>query len=191
MNEFLNDVKKAIGNVDSKYFLWKDFITPDCSLYTMQERVFCYEFYHQFRMLMQNDAKYNNLIFNAEIKKSDFVFMESQGENYKYPDFVLHKGQDNTEGQELVIEVKTKFGLTPTNLEADLRKLSLFTRDTNENGLTHYNAGVFIAVNMTNDELKSNIEKILSKFSSKEVNRIYCIGTDSADFISLADLICK
>lgn len=187
MNEFLNDVRKAIGNVDSKYFLWKDLTTPDCPLYTMQERVFCYEFYHQFRMLMQDDVKYNNYIFNAEIKKSDFE--REQGRGYKFPDFVLHKGQDNTEGQELVIEVKTKYGLNPANLEADLRKLSHFTSD--ENSLAHYNAGVFIAVNITNDALKSEIEKILSKFNYKEMNRIYCIGTDSADFISLADLICK
>ena len=56
MNKFLDDVKRAISNVDGKYFLWKDLSNLTDSQETMQERVFCYEFYHQFRMLMQGDV---------------------------------------------------------------------------------------------------------------------------------------
>ena len=124
--------------------------------------------------------KYEKLIFNAEIRKGD-----------KYPDFVLHSGQDNADRQELIIEAKTQHGLSHGNssLEDDLNKLIRFTSEVNVDCMGHYNAALFIAINMTNEELTSKIDNISSKFNPKEVSKIYCIGTDSEDFISLADLV--
>lgn len=69
--KYLEDVKKAINNVDKKYLLWNDITVPD-EFEKMQERVFCYEFYHQFRKIMENDDKtYGNLLFNGEISKAN------------------------------------------------------------------------------------------------------------------------
>lgn len=188
---FLNDFVKAIKNVDLKYFIWHDCKIKEPSKFTMQERVFCYEFYHQFRMIMEaNMYKYGNLIFNGEIKKSEFDdFLklteesnkepnkdsENKSKEYKYPDFVLHSGQDNVKAQECVIEVKTAERINKVGIGGDIDKLLKFV---DENKL-NYNTALFIAVNMDNKELKEQIEKIADKLTGRNANKIYFMATKS------------
>ena len=184
MCTFLSDVRAAIQRIDRGYFLWKN--TPDENLYTMLERVFCYEFYHQFRKIMEQDKKYDGLVFNAEIRKD--IVEEYSRKKYKYPDFVLHGGQNCLTRQELVIEVKTKDGLNKKNLKEDIEKLCYFTSNIKDHWLGHFNAGVFIVVNMLEDELKEEISKISKEIRCENLEKIHCIGASSYDFFSLAEL---
>lgn len=190
---FLNDFVKAIQHADLKFFIWHDIGSSinEPSQFTMQERVFCYEFYHQFRMIMEaNMYKYGNLIFNGEIKKSEFDdFLklteepneepnkdsENKSKEYKYTDFVLHSGQDNVKAQECVIEVKTAERIKKVGISGDIDKLLKFV---DENKLK-YNTALFIAVNMDNKELKEQIEKIADKLTGRNANKIYFMATKS------------
>lgn len=208
MNEYLKDIKKAIENVDGEYCTWEDWKyiakelkkdQPDNDkqekVLKMMERVFCYEFYHQFRLLMGNDrykdkSKNKKLIFSAEITKYYLDSMKADTSHHIYfPDFVLHSGQDNVDRQEVVIEVKTseriKQNQSGNNLNTDIEKLVNLTK---EGSLYKYQMGVFIAVNMSTDELKERID--VDRFKrEKEENkkRIYLIGT-RGDFITLEDI---
>lgn len=201
---FLNDFVKAIQHADLKFFIWHDIGSSinKPSQFTMQERVFCYEFYHQFRMIMEaNMYKYGNLIFNGEIKKSEIDKLlehteesnkesdkesnkepnkdsENKSKEYKYPDFVLHGGQDDDTHQECVIEVKTAERIKKNvaiGIGGDIDKLLKFV---DENKL-NYNTALFIAVNMDNKELKEQIEKIADKLTGRNANKIYFMATKS------------
>lgn len=145
-------------------------------------------------MIMEaNMYKYGNLIFNGEIKKSEFDdFLklteepneepnkdsENKSKEYKYPDFVLHSGQDNVKAQECVIEVKTAERIKKNvaiGIGGDIDKLLKFV---DENKL-NYNTALFIAVNMDNKELKEQIEKIADKLTGRNANKIYFMATKS------------
>lgn len=81
----------------------------------LTERAFTYELYHQWKNLLRR--KHSGLTINAEIKKV-------LNENNTFPDFVLHKSQDdvNLSNQILVCEVKRKS--TSASLQfKDLKKL--------------------------------------------------------------------
>lgn len=185
MCTFLDDVKEAIRRIDSKYFLWKDFTVPDEELYKMQERVFCYEFYHQFRKIMEQDTNYSNFIFNAEIQK--YAFEKTLNAGYKYPDFVLHYGQDNVKRQELVIEVKTSEGIKDKkNLQKDIEKLVDFTTN---NAYGYFSTGIFIVVNMSTNELKKELKSIVGKFDEKKLGKIWCIGVTANNYFPIKELI--
>ena len=208
---FLNDFVKAIQNVDLKYFIWHDIGSSinKPSQFTMQERVFCYEFYHQFRMIAEaNVSEYGNLIFNGEIKKIEFDdFLkhseesnkesnkdsENKSKEYKYPDFVLHGGQNDDTHQECVIEVKTAERIKKVGIGGDIDKLLKFV---DENKLK-YNTALFIAVKMDNKELKEQIEKIADKLTGRNANKIYFMATDSVrnedcklKYFTIKDLNC-
>lgn len=189
MNEhytYLVDVVKAIQNVDPAYFVWNDFFTKDKEGKAMLEHVFCYEFYHQFRKIMEcecNSKTYHNLIFSGEIKKNIALncplIIENNNENPnekdRYPDFILHNAQDSIDKQELVIEVKTKNNITADNCLYDLLKIDKII------GNLAFKTGIFIAINMDNKELKDIIINALNKkhHEIKNLSKIYFMATES------------
>lgn len=181
MNEYLDDVLIALQGVDERYFSWIDEVsTKNPDEETMIERVFCYEFYHQFRKIMERKGKYGNLIFNGEIRKDGINFLDTT-----FPDFVLHAGQNNFNNQECIIEVKTKKNITNKDFIKDIFKLAglIVERD--------FESGIFICTNVDNIDLlrivldeskyiKENI-KILSKNKDYDVlDKIYLFATNSA-----------
>lgn len=191
MEEYLEDIKKAIRNVDKNYYSWKDWClmmkntnsqSLSDELICMKESVFCYEFYHQFRMLMEKDQKYEGLFLNAEITKKELDDVKNK---IKYPDFVLHSGQDNNNVHKFVIEVKTseyiKANAPENNINSDIVKLLDFIK---KNGLK-YEFGVFIAVNMSNKDLKEKINfNLINKKTNKDdanYEKIILIGTEFTD----------
>ena len=94
--------------------------------------------------------------------------------HHKYPDFVLHEGQDKNDRQELIVEVKTKAGIKNDNFLNDIKKLHDFTHN---NKWGNFKAGLFIAVNMSNDDLKEAIDKNLDDIKELNLDKIYCICT--------------
>lgn len=181
---YINDIKRAISAVKKPYRQWKDWYNGDV---TMLERVFCYEFYHQFRKLMgkpKNRMKYKELYFQGEITK----YLEGRT---KAPDFVLHSGQDKFINQAVVIEVKTKERIgkhhEECNMSIDIIKLlSLMKKD----GLA-FKYGVFIGVNCDSAYLKEVIEgEDINTFSSYKdsFNNLYIIGTEDNTPFTLGSL---
>lgn len=171
--DILDDIKIAIKGTDKVYCKWKDWYTKKD---VMLERVFCYEFYHQFRKLMEqpeNKEKYKDLLFHGEITKYG-----------KVPDFVLHGGQDNNNIQVVAIEIKTVERIYQNqqecNMENDLIKLLNLIADTNLN----YKYGLFVGVNCDNDffvrEFKKMCKCKIDNYSDC-YDRVYIIGTDEAE----------
>ena len=183
---YIKDIKRAISKVKEPYRIWKDYSKIDTQNEGddfMLERVFCYEFYHQFRKLMgrpKNKVKYKELYFHGEITK--------YGE---YPDFVLHSGQGDNMHQAVAIEVKTKQTIERNhkkcNMKNDLIKLLNLAADKS----LKYEYGVFIGVNCKNEDLKNKILRMRGKpFDNYKdlFDRLYFIGTEDNTHFTLSSL---
>jgi hypothetical protein len=115
------------------------------------ERVFCYELYHQLRVLMsedQHNLDFENVVLQAELKKENigeiahvFEAIGIQALDSEYiPDFLLHSPGD-FDRQYLITEVKSNPQLTFSGIKDDLLKIQQFiTRYS-------YQRGVFLTIN--------------------------------------------
>ncbi len=128
--DLINLVLSATNKVEKNYYC------KDEGAY-VYEKGFSYEFYHQFRLLLQpfedviiNGEPYKNLEtniymrcekLNSEYKISNPDCKELYIKNVKmtYPDFILHKGLNdvNSENQFIAIEVKREKQIDNTNRE--------------------------------------------------------------------------
>ena len=106
--KYLDDFIEALANVGHEYYLCHD--SSDTNSIKYMERVFAYEFYHQYRKIMeQHPCRYNGLYLGGEqIKITGF-------ENHVLkmtPDIVLHgsfnKDCTGYENQKWLCEIKTK-----------------------------------------------------------------------------------
>lgn len=187
MEEYLEDIKKAT-QVDEQYKKWVDsyyerhYPNDAPKWMSMKESVFCYEFYKNFRQTMEgNLAKYGNLCFHAEITKR----LSETGKEIYFPDFVLHGGQDNSDKQLIVIEVKISDRIPDNktgqeNLLEDVKALIAYIEELK------YEMGLFICVNKTTTDLRENVKCVYELNKDKELKtddntlgKIYFIGTDS------------
>ncbi|MBR6187892.1 MAG: hypothetical protein IKQ59_02890 [Prevotella sp.] len=121
--KYIDDVICALCGVTSKYVLY-----PYCEnengekQYKYPERVFAYEFYHQYRMIMEkNPEKYSGLYLNGEQQKSSQVW---KGLAKITPDIVLHKHIDKPdytgESQKWLCEIKMQGN---PNIIDDIKKI--------------------------------------------------------------------
>jgi hypothetical protein len=111
------------------------------------ERVFCYELYHQIRVLMDaNPSAFQGVRFQGELRKIDLgpILPELLGvgplDREFVPDFLLH-GAGDVDHQEVVMEVKCESDLSPFAAKKDLAKIQHFMTQL------HYKAGFFLTVN--------------------------------------------
>jgi hypothetical protein len=126
------------------------------------ERVFCYELYHQIRVQMEEFSKnkpelFRHIKLQCELKKD---FIHEIVENYfkvkrldaEYiPDFLLHT-PGNFTNQHLIVEVKSNPQLSFNSIQKDLLKIQEFINRYN------YQLGIFLTVN-TNPSRMINILK--------------------------------
>lgn len=115
--KYLDDILCALARVDIKYVLY-----PSKDNYKYPERVFAYEFYHQYRIIMEEKKeKYKDLYLNGEQPKSSLVW---EGLAMITPDLVLHGKvgeEDNTgESQKWLCEIKM---ISNFNVIDDLEKI--------------------------------------------------------------------
>ena len=171
--EYLDDIKNAIKETNKPYRKWEDWYKKKN---VMLKRVFCYEFYHQFRTIMkphENEEKYKDLYFQGEMTKYNIL-----------PDFVLHGGQDNTDIQVVAIEVKTAERIRQNqqecNMKNDLLKLLELIADKH----LQYKYGLFIGVNCDNDFFTEEFKKMcrctIQNYSDL-YDRVYIMGTDDVE----------
>ena len=112
------------------------------------ESVFCYELYYCWRKFMiNNSGRYNDLVLNGEIGKMNLsAFIENYNNStnnplfrelslasilekgHLFPDFTLHGGNNDTQNQKLIVEVKTNENLTDENFKTDFYRLAIFQK---------------------------------------------------------------
>lgn len=155
-------IKKALSQVDQSYFY---LLTTYSQNGIRRERVFCYELYHQMRLLMAQANAQLLPVIHGEIDKrghADF------GQNQVNPDFVFHTPGTH-DNNTLVIEVKGQ--LDHDDIEKDFKTLLSFVHDH------HYQAGVFILYGHSFEELIQNRvgNKLKALSSDACANRIHIL----------------
>ncbi|MRX41326.1 hypothetical protein GJU43_18720 [Flavobacterium sp. LC2016-23] len=144
------------------------------------ERVFCYEFYHQLRILIDNE-RINNPLFldgallQAEVEKMQIIeLVERFGlrilRGRMSPDFLMHT-PGNANFHPYVIEVKCEHELSSRKLLFDLEKIDQFITRYN------YQRGIFLAINVNNELIQTRIDEIQERINELEGrNRIKIIS---------------
>lgn len=141
------------------------------------ERVFAYEFYYKWHLLLGDDE--NGPRINAEVCKKYHGWTE----NYIMPDMVLHGGQ-NTENEQLIVcEIKRK-KCSPSDFAKDLVRLCRMTHSEKFS----YKLGILIYLT---DDLQE-IQHIFSKSIKCLYENLSAImNIESANFCSdIENVLC-
>ena len=149
-------LKESINNVGAEFYKIKTTYS-----YIVRERVFCYELYHQMRIL-QNKFGLDSLSLSAEIDKRGHRDINIQDQ--RNPDFVFHKYGTFSQN-EIVIEVKGK--INRQNFKKDFETLDLYYTRYN------YRYAYFILYNYGLSDFKKIVLNglELKKFMEFEVNK--------------------
>jgi hypothetical protein len=152
----------------------------DTSFERYGERVFCYEFYHQLRLLIdfertKNSSFLNGTLLQGEVKKwqisglLDRFGLDELSKEF-VPDFLMHSPGDAT-SHPYVIEVKCIANLSPDALLYDLEKLNEFITSY------HYKRGLFISVNSHYEYLMdiiSSLSRNIDRMKSRSNIKVFC-----------------
>ena len=193
---FKNDIEQGLIDNSLLNFLESQKTEIEKSL----ESVFCYELYYCWRKFMiNNSGRYNDLVLNGEIGKMNLsAFIENYNNStnnplfrelslasilekgHLFPDFTLHGGNNDTQNQKLIVEVKTNENLTDENFKTDFYRLAIFQK------LYGFENVVFIILNKKIRDLVSylgnvKIELVNKKnfyFILKSEDLGYCFNLD-------------
>jgi hypothetical protein len=155
-------LKEATRNIEDRYFHLKIFGGNQI----FRERVYCYELYHQMRIIWPKDSEYT---INGELDKSGNKVMESLGVRLSKPDFLIHKPGTST--NYAVIEVKNSNGISNASIKKDLCTLCKFKK-------AGYSRSIYL---LYGDDLDDATESIKRSYQliTKETNR--CHRSDAAE----------
>ena len=185
-SKYINDIIKALLNVDTIYIRYNSpgINRGEKAYYKYVERVFAYEFYHQFRIIMRRKKKkYEGLYLNGEQQKCSQVW---KGLKRQTPDMVLHGNIDKPDydgfTQKWLCEIKM---CSNPNAVDDLKKIKEKSLRLN------FGEYYFLFVGGNDDELKRKYEN-----SSLTADMIYdetiCICVEIIDEQSNNyNIICK
>lgn len=141
LNELKVFIEDAIQNItDNNYFSRE-----------AGERGFCYEFYHQIKLLWTETGFAENIVLSSEIKKATH-------NTHLYPDFVIHEFHSYYH-QMVAFEVKNNFStniLRKDNnisfIRKDIEKLISYQQPIAQHGL-NYSVGIFMAINTEPEDM--------------------------------------
>ncbi|MEI6702390.1 MAG: hypothetical protein WCL71_02485 [Deltaproteobacteria bacterium] len=160
--------------------------------FTYGERAFCYELYHQLRVVLENIFYSGKPILHGELKKETLKdvtkrHLQVKQLNKEYvPDFLLHSPGD-FENQEVVMEVKTSPKLQVNHIIADILKLDEFI------STYHFNMGIFLAVNVSMDNLKAKLRKHADRLQHiATASNIHIISAENSENVlqtTLAEIL--
>lgn len=177
----------AIQAVSENYIWYKDHLCEKATEHV--ERVFAYEFYHQWSILL----KQHNipLTLNAEISKKVRDEMDSKNISHLFPDIVLHGGQSNDDTQIIACEIKRREGFDKQKFKGDIESLINYTSKHyfTENP---FKCGVFVLVDGTMDDIKHHKNEIQDNYIKELSKKIVCVaykGKDHFDFQPLSVII--
>lgn len=124
---------RATAAVAQQYFYLPQYQGPT----VYRERTYCYELYHQVRLLMDAELPPDYpCLFNGELDKRGNIHFCQRYDGEPKPDFLLHRPGD-WEGNIAVVEVKPARA-PAADLKADLQKLAQFVE------LADYRRGVLL-----------------------------------------------
>ncbi|MFC0523894.1 hypothetical protein ACFFGV_10025 [Pontibacillus salicampi] len=154
MDYYTQFLSKAINNIHQDFF---NVITScgDKTEVIVRERVFCYEFYHQMRLIQKN-YELDRYILSGEIDKRGHNEIELQ----RNPDFVLHNYGTN-ENNLIIIEVKIRFDRD--EIKNDFETLTTYVDKYS------YRKGCFVLVNYT---MQYFIEQYLLRLNNEGINNL-------------------
>ncbi len=117
IERFLELLTLATSRIPDDYF-WLPVADTEEVIY--RERVYCYELYHQLRMLLDEDEDLRSYSLGGEVDKRGHPIIR-----HYVPDFVLHKpgAMDNL----VVMEVKP-IHASVAELRKDIKKLKYFVK---------------------------------------------------------------
>jgi hypothetical protein len=160
--------------------------------FTYGERAFCYELYHQLRIILENVFYSDKPILHGELKKE--TLKESTKKHFKIkslnkeyiPDFLLHSPGD-FENQEVVMEVKTRPKLQANHLISDIIKLDEFI------AIYEFNMGIFLAVNVSMDILRNKLRNHADRLQHvTKASKIHIISAENSENVfqtTLAEIL--
>lgn len=182
----LNLVLEAIKNVNNKYYK---------SGSTLKyERMFCYELYHQFRILQHDKGELNNnFILSGEPHKNIEVPIEKIYREKKKkhkanknktircsPDFIFHGGIDNYDPSNQILAIEVKANISSRNFIKDIIKLQKLTQSDKLN----FQKGIFIAIEKTTSNLSQMIHSHNNYAKYKDIlassDKVYIIAIDDS-----------
>jgi hypothetical protein len=117
VDELTTILEQATAAIEPGYF----HLNVDGGDPVYRERVYCYELYHQMRMLWPEGTPF---YLNGEIDKAAHPILTELGAGYAKPDLLIHR-PGYMSGNYAIIEVKSP-GAQNDGIRADLEKLSLF-----------------------------------------------------------------
>ena len=188
--EHLKVFLKSLEKVDDDYYVFdldekklKE-LSPRAKTKALKhtERVFAYEFYHQWSV-----CKTDVWVLNAELfKHLDWFYPKKKDGkddlySYKsYPDMVLHRGQQ-ADDQMIVCEIKRDYRVEKDIVD-DLIKLYKFTRKNDQQNLFKaYHCGIFLVINAEMDVIVNNILrhslKLAELINSNSVDNLICVAS--------------
>lgn len=150
--KYTSFLTQALDNVDKEYF--KILTTYD---EIVRERVFCYELYHQMRLL-QNIHGLSGFALSGEIDKRGHTGIET--EDWKNPDFVFHE-YGTFDRNEIIIEVKGKINVE--GIKKDFKTLLKYA------SRYQYNHSFFILYNHNLIEFQ---EQFLGQMDSETIRNL-------------------
>lgn len=161
---YIKDVLCALCNVSIKYVLYpyEDEKKDGEDRYKYPERVFAYEFYHQYRKIMEeNPNMYSGLYLNGEQQKSSQIW---KGLAKITPDLILHINIDKPdydgEGQKWLCEIKM---LENTAVIDDLKKIK------EKESVLKFNDYIFMYIGSDMD----NFKRVLND-ADLRLNEVLC-----------------
>jgi|SRR3989344_1439722 len=151
-------LRQATANIDPQYFQ-----LPVAGLEdpVYRERVYCYELYHQLRLLLPKDSRY---VLSGEVDKSGHPLIRNNSMDNTKPDFLIHS-PGNMQNNLLVMEVKP-VNAQRNGIKKDLKTLTAFARW----GYTHAFYLIYGAGDETFEKLLSLAISIAQKDGGKTID---------------------
>ena len=212
VEDYLESLFEAIENVGDCYI--HDYYHKDGKRvnFTHVERIFTYEVYHQWRLLLDKknesqgestteEPKQSNTSIDEEVRIDaeifkDFVNKNKSKRSYHrfYPDMVLHGGQGDSENNFIVCEFKRMYNISNKLIIDDLKKLDLYVDQNTGAGVSHWTPfryGVFVLIFNNNAGRQCVQEELYKLFSGsirgkiktiKNQDKIICYISDGENF---------
>lgn len=117
MIEFSQMLHAATGRICQSYF----FLPIDGGTPIYRERVYCYELYHQLRLLWPTNS---SLFLSGELDKAGHPILKDLGASYAKPDLLVHLPGE-MQANNIVMEIKAT-SASNRGISKDLDTLSIF-----------------------------------------------------------------
>ena len=164
----LNSLRESINIITEDYF-------------GKTERLFTYELYHKFKIVLNNNNFLeNNIVLDAELPKRRLTDEEANNlglidlGSVMSPDIIIHE-RNNATNQLLIAEIKAEKYLNQRKIIKDINKLISYKCNY------HFQNAIFIIIN-------ANRERILNHLHALNINENNVIQNDENNEIIVLPL---